>query len=132
MKSWLEKNSIEMYSVHAERKPIIAERFIIALKSTIYKYITSIPENVYVDKLHDTVNKYHNKCHRTIKMKPVGVDPSIYNDLNKDTYKYKNIFAKGYVPNWLEEDFVITKIKNTGQWTYVIIDLKGEKIVGKF
>ena len=46
--------------------------------------------------------------------------------------KYKNIFAKGYVPNWSEEDFVIKKVKNTVPWTYVISGLKDRKIVGVF
>ena len=46
--------------------------------------------------------------------------------------KYKNIFAKGYVPNWSEEVFVIKKVKNTVPWTNVITDLKGEEIVGTF
>ena len=46
--------------------------------------------------------------------------------------KYKNIFAKGYVPNWSEEVFVIKKVKNTVPWTYVIGNLKGEEIVGMF
>ena len=46
--------------------------------------------------------------------------------------KYKNIFAKGYAPNWIEENFVVKKIKNTVPWTYVISDLNGEKIVGSF
>ena len=46
--------------------------------------------------------------------------------------KYKNIFAKGYTTNWSEEVFVITKIKNTVQWTYGINDLNGEEIIGSF
>ena len=46
--------------------------------------------------------------------------------------KYKNIFAKGYAPNWSEEIFVIKKTQNTASWTYVISDLNGEKIVGGF
>ena len=41
----------------------------------------------------------------------------------------KTIFAKGYVPNWSEEVFVINKVKNTVSWTYVISDFKGEEIV---
>ena len=44
----------------------------------------------------------------------------------------KNIFAKSYVPNWSEEVFVIKKGKKTVPWTYVISDLNGEEIVGKF
>ena len=46
--------------------------------------------------------------------------------------KYKTVFAKGYVPNWCEEVFVITKVKDTVPWTYVISDLKGKEIVGTF
>ena len=46
--------------------------------------------------------------------------------------KYKNIFAKGYMPNWSEEIFVIKKIKNTVPWTYVINDLNGKEIFGTF
>ena len=46
--------------------------------------------------------------------------------------KQKNIFAKGYAPNWSEEVSVISKIKNTVPWTYVINDLNGEKIIGIF
>ena len=46
--------------------------------------------------------------------------------------KYKNIFAKGYMPNWSEEVFVIKKVKNTIPWTYVIDDLNDEEIIGTF
>ena len=46
--------------------------------------------------------------------------------------KYKNIFSKGYMPNWSEELFVIKKIKNTVPWTYIINDLNGEEIIGTF
>ena len=46
--------------------------------------------------------------------------------------KYKNIFAKRYMPNWSEEIFVISKIKNTVPWTYVLNDLKDEEIIGTF
>ena len=42
----------------------------------------------------------------------------------------KNIFAKVYTPNWSEEVFVVSKIKNTARWIYVISDLNGEPITG--
>ena len=60
-----------MYSTHNEGKSVIAERFIRTLKTKIYKHMTSISKNVYIDKLYDIVNKYNNKYRRTIKMKPV-------------------------------------------------------------
>ena len=46
--------------------------------------------------------------------------------------KYKNIFAKHYVPNWSEEGFVIKKVKNTVPWRHFISDLNGEEIFGRF
>ena len=108
--------------------------------------MTSISKNVYIDKLDEIVNEYNNTYHRTIKMKSVDVKSSIYIDLNRENNKegpkfkvggnariskYKNIFAKGYVPNWSEEVFVIKKVKNTVLWTYTISDLNGEEIVEK-
>ena len=80
-------------------------------------------------------------------MKPFDVKPRAYIDSSKEINnkdpkfkigdivrisKYKNIFAKGYVPNWSEEVFVIKKVRNTVPWTYVISDLKVEEIVGTF
>ena len=80
MKSWLEKNAIEMYSTHNEGKSVIAERFIRTLKSKIYKYMTSLSKNVYIDKLDGILNKYNNTYHSAIKMKPVDVKVSTYID----------------------------------------------------
>ena len=58
-----------MYSTNNEGKSVIAERFIRTLKNKIYKYMTSISKNVYIDKLDDIVNKYNNTYHSTIKIK---------------------------------------------------------------
>ena len=59
-KKWLKDNNIKMYSIHNEGKLVVAERFIRALKAKIYKYMTSISENVYIDKLNDIANEYNN------------------------------------------------------------------------
>ena len=63
MKSWLEKNDIEMYSTHNEGKSVVAERFIRTIKNKIYKHMTSISKNVYIEKLDDIVNEYNNIKH---------------------------------------------------------------------
>ena len=68
-----------MYSIHNEGKSVFAERFIRTLKTKIYKYMTSISKNVYMDKLDDIVNEYNN-AYRTIKMKSVDVKDNIYID----------------------------------------------------
>ena len=46
--------------------------------------------------------------------------------------KCKNVFSKGYAPNWSKEIFIIKRIKINVPWTYVIIDLNGEKFAGSF
>ena len=60
MKSWLQDNNIKMYSTHNEGKSVVAERFIKTLKSRVYKYMTSISKNVYINKLDDIGNEYNN------------------------------------------------------------------------
>ena len=94
------------------------------------------------DKLDDVVNEYNNTYHRTIEVKPVDVKDNTYIDSVKAVNdqdpkfkvrdhvrnsKYKNIFAKGYTPNWSEDVFVIKKVKNT-----VHGHLYGEEIIGTF
>ena len=82
-----------MYSAHNEGKYVIAERFIRTLKNKIYKYMTSISKNVYIDKLADIVTNYNNTYHGTIKMKPVDVKSSTYinssKEINDEDLKFK-------------------------------------------
>ena len=117
-----------MYSTHNEGKSAVAERFIRRIKNKIYKYMTSISKNVYIDKLDYIMNEYNNTYHRTIKMKPIDVKDNTYINIGEQVNdedptfkvgdhvrisKYKNTFAKGYTSNWSEEIFVIKEIKNT-------------------
>ena len=136
-----------MYSTYNEGKSVVAERFIKVLKNKIFKRMTAISKNIYLDALDDIVNKYKNTVHRTIKMKPINVTSDSFAEYNENSNKknpkfkvgdhvriskYKNIFAKGYAPNWSEEIFIVSKIKNTVLWTYVISDLNSEEITGSF
>ena len=119
-KDFLKINNIEMYSTFNEGKSVVAERFIRTLKNKIFKHMTAISKNVYVDVLDDIVNKYNNTIHRTIKMKPIEVTNNSFAEYNEESNKrnpkikdgdhvriskYKNIFARGYVPNWSEEKY---------------------------
>ena len=72
-KKSLKDNNIGMYSIHNEGKSVAAERFIGTLKNKIYKYMTSISKNLYINKLDDIVDEYNNTYHRTIKMKFIDV-----------------------------------------------------------
>ena len=56
-KKWLQDNDIVMYSTHNEEKSVFAERFMRTLKNKIYKYMTSVSKNVYIDKLGHIVNE---------------------------------------------------------------------------
>ena len=77
-KKWLKDNDIGMYLIHNEGKSVVAERFIRTLKNKIYKYMTSISKNVYIDQLDDIVDEYNNTYHRTMKMKPFDVKNDTY------------------------------------------------------
>ena len=132
-KIFLKDNDISVYSTHNEGKSVIFERFIKTLKNKIYKHMTTVVKNVYFDDLDDIVDKYNNTYHSLIKMKPKDVTDSSFVKYSEESNekdpkfktgnhvrisKYKNIFAKGYTPNWSEEIFVVKKIKK-----YCALDL---------
>ena len=123
-KKWLRDNDIVMYSTNNEGKSVVAEGFIRTLKSKIYGYMTSISKNMYIDKLDDIVDEYNNTYHTTTKRKPIDVKDNTYINTDKETNdkdpkfkvgdrvkisKYKNIFAKGYTPNWSEDILLLLK-----------------------
>ena len=100
--------------IYNKGKSVAAERFIRKLKNKIFKHMTAISKNVYLDVLGDIVNKYNNTVHRRIKMKPIRVKHNTYVDsvelhLKKEVNdkdqkfkvgnhvrisKYKNIFLQ--------------------------------------
>ena len=146
-KKWLSDNDIIMYSTCNEGKSVVAERFIRTLKNKLYKHMTATGKNVYYDVLDDVVNKYNNTKHSTIKMKPINVKDNnkiVYIDEYNEKYnrfkvgdrvrisKFKDIFAKGYTPNWSKEIFIVNKINDTVPYTYNIKDLNDEEIIGSF
>ena len=109
--------------------------------------MTAISKNVCFDVLDDIVNKYNKTVHRTIKMKPIDVKDNTYLDFTKEVNdkdpkfkvgdhvrisKCKNIFTKGCTTNWFEEVFIVSKLKNTVPWTYVINNLNGQEIIVTF
>ena len=128
-----------MYSTYNEGKSVAAERFIRKLKNKLYKHMTATGKNVYYDVLDDIVNEYNNTKHSTIKMKPkdVGNNKRVYIEKRSRfkvgdrvrISKFKNIFAKGYTPNWSREIFIVNKINDTVPYTYNIKDLNDEEII---
>ena len=146
-KKWLSDNNIILYSTYNEGKSVVAERFIRTLKNKLYKHMAATGKNVYYVVLDDVVSKYNNTKHSTIKMKPIDVgnnNKRVYIDEHNEKRsrfkvgdrvrisKFKNIFAKGYTPNWSEEIFIVDKINDTVPYTYNIKDLNDEEIIGSF
>ena len=145
-----------MYSTFNEGKSVVAERFIRTLKNKLYKHMTTTGKNVYYDVLDDVVNEYNNTKHNTIKMKPKDVkndtaelgaivrNKRVYIDEHNEKSarynvgdrvrisKFKNIFGKGYIPNWSREIFIVNKINDTVPYTYNLKDLNDEEIIGSF
>ena len=111
-KDFLKINNIEMYSTYNEGKSVVAERFIRTLKNKIFKHTTAISKNIRFNVLDDFNEK----------------DPKYKVGDHFRISKYKKIFAKGYAPNWLEEVFAFSQIKNTVPWTYIV----SEEITGSF
>ena len=152
-KKWLSDNDIIMYSTFNEGKSVVAEKFIRTLKNKLYEHMTATGENLYY-VLDDAVNEYNDTNHNTIKMKPKDVkndttkssaiarNNRVYIDEHYEKSarynigdrvrisKSKNIFAKGYTPNWSREIFVINKINDTAPYTYNLKDLNDEEIIG--
>ena len=80
-----------------------------------------VKDNTYIDSMKSHSMELHS-----------NKDPKFEVGDHVRISKYKNIFAKGYTPNWSEEVFVIKKVKNTVPWTYIINHLNGEEIIGTF
>ena len=118
MKSWFQDNNVEMYSTHSDGKSVAADKFIRNLKNKTYKYMTSVSQNVQIDKLNNIVDKYSNTYQSTIKVKSTDVKSSTCIDFNvKSNHKYpkfivgehvrkskyKKIFAQCYTPIWPDD-----------------------------
>ena len=76
-----------MYSTFNEGKSVVAERFIRTLKNKIFKHMAAISKNIYFVALDDIVNKYNNRVHRTIKIKPIEVTSDFHAEYNEDSNK---------------------------------------------
>ena len=124
-----------MHSVHNEEKPIIAERLIRTLKNNIYKYMTSISKNVYIDELDNIVKKYNNTYHRKIKMKPVDVMSNTYiessKEINDKDRKFK-IFAQNITLQIKKKFLSLKKLKILCRGHLSLMMLMEKKLVKLF
>ena len=155
-KEILKEKGIRLYRTENEEKSSVVERWNKTMKNRMWKMFTVNNNTVYWDKIDKLNNDYSNIRHSSIKMTPVEASrkkneskvwSNLYGDLiylkpGKPAFaigdkvrisKYKRqVFAKGYTPNWKEEIFVIDKVLLTKPVTYSIVDLMGESIKGSF
>lgn len=151
-KKLMDKYKINHYSTYSTLKASIIERFNRTLKGWMWKEFSLNGSYRWIDNIQNLVNRYNNKIHRTIKMKPRNVNfnnektllKTVYNKIksfpmpklkigeNVRISKYKHIFEKGYTPNWTTEIFTIEKVKNTNPCTYILKDYQDKTIQGSF
>ena len=155
MKDLLEKYNTQIYSTENEEKSSVVERWDRTIKSKMWKQFTVQGNTQYLDMLPKILKQYNNTKHSSIKMTPTEASKksdegtvyfNLYGDMEQVTSKPKfkvgdkvriskykrNVFDKGYTPNWTEELFTIDKIQYTNPITYELKDLNNEEIKGSF
>ena len=156
VKELLDKNKIALYSTENEEKSSVCERWNRTIKSEMWKQFTVQGNTMYLDMLPKILKQYNNTKHSSIKMTPIEASKkknnkglvyfNLYGDMEtlKQKPKFKkgdkvriskykrNVFDKGYTPNWTEEVFTVDKIQYTNPITYKLKDLRGEDIQGSF
>ena len=149
---FMKKRNITHYHTYSHLKASIVERFNRTLKNWMWEMFSAQGSYRWVDNLPKLINRYNNKVHRSIGMKPKDVNNKNSNVVlaklmpkhtqnNKPKFKvgdhvriskYKHIFAKGYQPSWTTEAFKIHEVKQTKPVTYILKDEQGQIIAGGF
>ena len=154
LNNFFKQENINHFSSKSPLKAQICERFNRTLKEKMWKIFTENNNHKWIHILDDLLKNYNNSKHSSIKMTPNEASKPenkqiVYNNLYKNKThdknipkfkigdkvritKYKNIFDKGYLPNWTTETFIINKVFETDPITYEIKDLADEIIEGKF
>jgi hypothetical protein len=151
----MKQYGINMYSTFSNLKASICERFNRTLKSKMWKQFTLRGSHKWIDILPNLIESYNNTTHSTIGMRPNNVTASNEKEIYRSVYKprqikrskrrrkfkagdkvriskYKNVFEKGYTPNWTTEIFTVTAVKNTNPPTYKLTDYQHNPIEGGF
>lgn len=151
-KELMKQHHVNHYSSFSNLKASVCERFNRTLKTVMWREFNYQGSHNWIKMLNRLVKQYNNKRHRTIGMKPIEVSHKNEDHLLDTVYsnikisgraklkvgdfvrisKFKNLFEKGYEPNWSTEIFVIDKIQHTNPVTYKLKDLKDMPITGGF
>lgn len=144
---------INHYSTYTHLKASIVERFNRTVKEKMWKIFSLQGSYKWINILDGIINEYNNTTHHTIKMKPINVNSRkiekhlletvfcIKSPLEKNKFKigqyvriskFKDIFEKGYTPNWSPEIFQIVHVNRKYPVTYKLKDYENQIIKGQF
>lgn len=153
---WAKSKNITIYSTYGESKSVVVERFIRTLKELITRKFTQTNSRDWVKILPSVLKFYNHKFHSTIQMSPTEAsdpsnEPIIFARMymsnpekpkkKKPRFKVndqvrisrtKNVFEKGYEPNFSYEVFTVSEVLNTDPVTYKLVDYNGDPIAGSF
>ena len=154
MRALFHHHDIELFSVKSAYKAAVVERFNRTLKTRLWRYFTANYTSQWTHVLQDAVYAYNHSVHRMIGHKPADVTADTVDELRDKMHqrkkpargqrdirvgdkvrisKVKSIFAKGYLPNWTEEIFIVAEVNTKFTPTmYTLKDLQGEMIEGSF
>lgn len=151
-KKLMQKYDINHYNTYSRMKAAIVERAIRTIKERLFKYFSLNGSYKWIDALSEIIKNYNKRKHRTIKMRPCDVNKRNEAKIRKLAYNHlkivgirkfkvndivrisraKQVFDKGYTPNWTTELFKISKVRITNPTTYLLEDMNGLPIAGGF
>lgn len=151
VKSLFKQHGIHHYSSHSEHKASVIERFNLTLRNKLHRIFTHRGSYKYIDVLDKVVKSYNESIHRSTGYAPNDVTPELESTIFKKLYSFqpvtkytlelndqvritkaKKTFRRGYLPNWSNEVFVIFKRYPSNPPTFILKDLSGEIVKGRF
>jgi hypothetical protein len=150
-KFFKDRNIKHYSSLNYDIKAAVVERFNRTLKTKMFRYFTHRNTYRWIDVLDKLLESYNNTYHSAIRMTPNQVNfdnddivrDRLYPVKPKPKWKFnvgdnvrisraRQVFRKGYLPQWSEEIFTIVTKKPTNPVTYGLKDYDGESIKGSF
>src|SRR6266853_4930845 len=153
----LNRENIRFFTVKSQFKAAVCERFNRTLKTKMWRYFTKAGSYRWLEVLPELLRAYNASKHRSIGMAPDDVTANVEHELwtrqeakepQKVTAKEpktrfvvgdevrlskaKNVFEKGYLPNWTEEIFIVNRVLNTMPIQYKVRDYRNAEIFGLF
>ena len=158
VQTWLKHEGIRHFSTHGDAKASVVERFNRTLKGRMYRYFTAANTLTYLDVLPALVKAYNSDVHRSIGMGPQDVteknEAQVWQTLYGRQFGKKKkkktstpplkvanhvrlskrvrTFKKGYLPQWTEEVFVVSRVVPGPVTTYRVKEMDGTPLQGTF